>query len=57
LRAEAAAQGFGENVLYAAGKAEGIIAYKERVPNGRWFWMLDPSPSESERTESALPSP
>jgi hypothetical protein len=46
LRHEAAAHGIVAKTLYAARKAEGITAYKERVPNGRWVWLLTPSHGE-----------
>jgi hypothetical protein len=55
LRSDASTHGISEKTLYAARRAEGVTVSKERVPNGRWFWMLEPSPSE--REESALPSP
>jgi hypothetical protein len=53
LRHEAAAHGIGEKTLYTARKREGITAYKERVPNGRWFWLLETTAGE----ESPSPGP
>jgi hypothetical protein len=57
LRHEAAAHGIVEKTLYAARKAEGISAYKERVPNGRWFWLLAITEGERELEEAPSPSP
>jgi hypothetical protein len=54
LQDEATAHGTVENALYAARKAEGITAYKEFVPNGRWIWLL--AITESEREEFPSPS-
>ena len=59
LRHDAAAHGFGEKTLYAARKAERITVSKERVPDGRWFWMLatPADEREREREESLSPGP
>jgi hypothetical protein len=56
LRHDAAARGIVAKTLYAARKAEGITAYKERVPNGRWFWLLIPG-AEATGELGTPPSP
>jgi hypothetical protein len=55
LQADASAQGISGKTLYTARQREGITAYKERTPNGRWFWML--APSANEREDSLSPGP
>ena len=59
LRHEAAARGIGYTTLYAARKAEGVTAHKERVARGQWIWTLPVSRNDREREleESALPGP
>jgi hypothetical protein len=57
LRHDAAAHGFGEKTLYAARKAERITVSKERVPDGRWFWMLATPADEREHEREESPSP
>jgi len=56
LRQEAAACGIGEKALYAARKAEGVTGSKERVPYGRWFWMLTPNAGDNGE-DGTPPSP
>jgi putative DNA primase/helicase len=48
LRQEAAAHGIGAKALYAARKAEGITTEKERIPRGRWLWMLTSTPVQDD---------
>ena len=43
-------------VLYAARRAEGVTVAKERIPNGRWVWMLAPS-GEHDGEVGAAPRP
>jgi len=50
---EDALQGIGEKALSAARWAEGVILSKERIPQGRWFWMLPPSAAD--RGEDGTP--
>jgi len=56
LRQEATACGIGEKALYAARKAEGVTGSKERVPYGRWFWMLTPNAGDNGE-DGTPPSP
>ncbi len=56
LRQEAAAQGIGQNALYAARKAQRVTLAKGQRGHGRWHWALETAPDEREEGDG-LPSP
>jgi hypothetical protein len=39
--------------FYAARRAEDLTVAQERVPHGRWFWMLTPSAEDQSEVGTA----